>query len=225
MGTDLREGARALLANPFNTTEKIFFDAVKFVGFAVFLYGMYAIIRASDKLLIYISVVTVVIFALFMVKAGFNFTVHSYYVIPLVPFMALIIGWTISNLRSKTLQILLLLAISAEGIGNHQHDFRIKETELYKMDLESIADSISNRDDLIAINAGSNPQQMYLAHRKGWIMSNEDFQNGETIDKIREKGCVYLFINLTEPSVADYELPFNIVYEDEHYRILNIEVQ
>lgn len=225
MGTDLREGARALLANPFNTTEKIFFDAVKFVGFAVFLYGMYAIIRASDKLLIYISVVTVVIFALFMVKAGFNFTVHSYYVIPLVPFMALIIGWTISNLRSKTLQIFLLLAISAEGIGNHQHDFRIKETELYKMDLESIADSISNRDDLIAINAGSNPQQMYLAHRKGWIMSNEDFQNGETIDKIREKGCVFLFINLTEPSVVDYELPFNIVYEDEHYRILNIEVQ
>ena len=225
MGTGLGEGARTLLANPFNTSEKIFFDAVKFIGFAVFLFGMYRIIKSKDKFLIYISAVTILIFGLFMAKAGYNFTVHSYYVIPLVPFMALIIGWTISNMTNKTFQILLLLAIAVEGIGNHQHDFRIKETELYKMDLEAIADSISNRGDLIAINAGENPQQMYLAHRKGWIMSNEYFQDEETLNKIREKGCAFLFINLTEPDEISYELLFKIVYEDEHYRILDLNAQ
>lgn len=222
MGTDLAEGALALLGNPFNTTEKIFFDAVKFIGFAVFLFGMYRIIKSKDKLLVYISLITILIFALFMAKAGFNFTVHSYYVIPLVPFMALIIGWTISNMSSKPLQILLLLAITVEGIGNQQHDFRIRETELYKMDLESIADSISDRGDLIAINAGQNPQQMYLAHRKGWIMSNEDIQDEKTLNTIREKGCKFLFINLTETSSVEYELPYKIVFENEYYRILEL---
>ena len=63
------------------------------------------------------------------------------------------------------------------------------------MELESISDLVSSKKDLIAINGNDNPQQLYLAHRKGWTCSDSLITDLSFINNIQKKGCRYIFLN------------------------------
>ena len=105
-------------------------------------------------------------FFVFMAKAGGNFCVHSYYIIPFVPIMCFFAAYLLIQFKKEWMVVLGLVVLTIENIANQQHDFPIKESEKYKLTLEPLADKIAKKDDLIAINCGLNPQQIYLAHRK-----------------------------------------------------------
>ncbi len=158
------------------------------------------------------------IFFLFMLKTGEVFPLHNYYIIPAVPLMVLIAALFLANLKPKYALIILAI-ISIEGIANQYHEFFIKENERYKLTLESIADKITQTDDLIIINDGSrNPQQMYFAHRKGWTINQEDL-NPAHIAQIQTLGASYLFVN---KHLSQQKFEYKTVYEDKHYIIYKL---
>ena len=177
---------------------------------------MLAIIRKEKKLLVPF-ILLFISFFIFILKAGSSFTGHNYYIIPFVPAMAFISGYFLSGLNLKWGLHILLIVIVIEGIANQQHEFFNPKRELYKLQLESIADSVSNPDDLIAVSGGHNPQQLYFTHRKGWAMNDDEVDDTLKINRLRDRGARYLFIN-KQSSIGDFD-EYPVVFEDEHYRV------
>jgi len=200
--------------------EKFYFDAfLSFVAFSTFLVGMFFMIRKKQSYLIIIFLLTLTIFLFFIIKTGFVFPTHSYYIIPFVPVMALIAGYGLVQLKIKNWAYLVLAIIAIEAILNQQHDFRLKQEEMYKLHLEAIADQLTEKTDKIAITGGLNPQEIYFIHRKGWSLFNEEILDQNRIAEIKGQGCKYLFVNKHK---LDKVLPYRKIYSDENYVVYKL---
>ncbi len=200
--------------------EKFYFDALhSFVAFFFFLTGIFFMIKKRSKYLIIIFCLTFLIFSFFIIKTGFVFPTHSYYIIPFVPVMALIAGYGLSHLKLKKWAYLVLVVISTEAILNQQHDFRLNNEEIYKTQLESIADRLTEKTDKIAITGGLNPQEIYFIHRKGWSLFNKEILDGERITEIKKQGCKYLFVN---KKTLSRNLPYRKFYSDDYYVVYKL---
>lgn len=216
------EGLTELISYWPDTLEKFYFSALQsFVGFAMFLVGIYFIIKQKRKLVIAIVAITSLFFILFIIKTGFVFSVHNYYVIPFVPVMAFVVGLAVVEIKNRKWKIALVAFIVLEAILNQQHDFTIKQSEKYKFSLESIADKISNKNDLFAINGGESPQQIYFLHRKGWIIKEANITDSLYINDLIKKGCKFLIINQHANKVAP-QGAHKEIFKDEHFVVYSL---
>ena len=194
MGKNFVVGIREIIENLPQTFNRFYFTALKFTGFAAFLFGLiFSIIKKDKKILILFSL-TFLSFCAVIFKAGFAFPHHNYYIIPFVPVMALIAGYGLSQIKNLKIVLIALIVISIEGIADQQHDCRIKKDNLRLINLEKDLDKFSNRNDLIIINSGSYPTPMYFAHRKGWINTNEMIENQKYINELVDRGLKYIVI-------------------------------
>jgi hypothetical protein len=183
------------LQNNIGDAFKRFYDtALKFIGFGVFVFGIIMAIRQKEKRILYLFLITFLGFIVIILKAGFHFTHHSYYIIPFVPIMALIAGYGLSLIKNKKIAIFLLIAICLEGIGNQLQDFRIKKEDKAILNLEKELDQFSSKNELVLINSGECPTTMYFTHRKGWIATDEKIANENYINELVKKGLKYIII-------------------------------
>lgn len=190
------EGAIELLGDLPETAERFYISAMKsYVAFGLYCIGVVLIFWKKHRLLVPVFGLLSLIFILFMFKSGATFYHHNYYIIPFVPIMSLLAAFAVTQVSYKWLRVVLLLAIVGEGVGNQQDGFRIKERDVHKLELESLLNQYTDKSDLIAINSHDrNPQEMYLAHRKGWMLLNEEVTDAR-IQQLEEKGCQFLLIN------------------------------
>ncbi len=222
MGVSFRLGLHQLIADLPAAFEKFYYDALKFTGFAAFLGGLYMVWKRGDKVMKKIFLLTGGAFFVFMAKAGGNFCVHSYYIIPFVPIMCFFAAYLLIQFKKEWMVVLGLVVLTIENIANQQHDFPIKESEKYKLTLEPLADKIAKKDDLIAINCGLNPQQIYLAHRKGWNITTKEAMDVKFMDSLRLHQCKFLFINKHELK-GDEVFPFDThVYNGSDFVIYSL---
>lgn len=224
MGTSFSNGFHEIASNIQPTLEKFYFDVFKFIGFAVFLIGFVLSIIKKEKSILLISGLCSLAFAIFMLKAGRNFYHHSYYIVPFVPIMCLFVAYAIGFVKNKTAYLLLISIIVLESLANQQHDFFLKKSELYKLSLETIADSVSQPTDLIAINGGKNPQLVYFTHRKGWTLELEQLRSETYLSDIVNKGCKYLFLDKHSASIGDVgiKIMYSKVFENEDFIVLSL---
>lgn len=222
MGKGFGQGFNEILQNLNETLSKFYDTALKFIGFGVFLYGIgYSIIKGDSKIY-FLFILAFISFSIIIFKAGYTFPHHNYYIIPFVPVMALIAGYGLSKIKYSKLALILLIAISIEGIANQQHDFRIKVKDRQLLNLEKDLDSLSLRSDLIIINSDNYPTPMYFAHRKGWVNTNDKIRDEEYIKSLKDKGLKYIVILKrsfgTETSLNRYKK----VLENEDYSIYEL---
>lgn len=225
IGKPILTGIREISENLSKTLDNFYFDAFSgFIMFAVFLTGLFLMIYKKNLRLILAFELTFAVFLIYIFKSGFFFYHHNYYIIPFVPVMALVAGYTISLIQKKWLLLVVLLTGVTESIANQQHDFFIKDSEKYKLTLESITDTYSGRNDLILINGDGNPQLMYLAHRKGWMCSNDQLSDTTYINAVVNKSCRVAVINKhSEPNTAYLDSTFNKVFDNDDFRIFALE--
>ncbi|MGB3078775.1 MAG: glycosyltransferase family 39 protein [Saprospiraceae bacterium] len=190
-----------------------------FIAFAFFLVGIFSIIKNKNRNLIIGLFLITVTFLIFTIKTGAVFPTHNYYIIPFVPVMAFIAAWGIGKLPSKY-QFIPLILIVVEGIGNQQHDFFIKDSERYKLSLENLTNEVVGKDELIVINGGSSPQEIYLAHRKGWTIENGSITESE-LNGYRNSGAAYLIID--KKSYAQPIPYFPLVHGDSGFDIYKLK--
>jgi 4-amino-4-deoxy-L-arabinose transferase-like glycosyltransferase len=202
--------------------KKFYFSALhSYIAFGTFVIGVYYLLKGKNKIVKYgIGIVTMVFIA-FTIKTGAVFPLHNYYIIPFVPVMALIASLFISRIPTKY-QYLLLVLISIEAIGNQQHDFFIKDSELYKLELEKLSDKYIPKDALIIINGGASPQSIYFSHRKGWTENSNKIQNRQFIDSLSNIGAQYLIID--NKRINYTKLNYNTLYSDTNYTIYSLQV-
>lgn len=194
MGKPISIGAKELVENLGDGLKHFYDSALKFVGFGLFVVGLFFAFKKGNKLLLWILGLGFAAFLVIALKAGFTFTHHSYYIIPFVPIMALVAGYGIAGFEKKAVQVIILSVIILEGTLNQLHDFRLKEHELAFVKLESDLDHFSKRSDLIAVNTIDNPTAIYFAHRKGWVASNDELLNTSFRKELQQKGCKYIVI-------------------------------
>lgn len=194
MGNTFAQVWQEILGNPGDTFRNFYFSSLySYAGFAAFIAGLVIAFIRKEKAVIYVFLLLTVFFAVFIIKAGFNFPHHNYYIIPYVPLMAWISGYLISQIHIRWLRYAAAILVMAEGIINQQHDFRIKPENRYLLTLEKAADRVSRPDELIIINGGISPVDIYFTHRKGWTSPNEDLFSGGLLEEVSEKGCTYFF--------------------------------
>ncbi len=222
MGVDILQGIQEIGQNLPQTLNRFYESAIKYVGFAFFLFGLSVAFWRKDKLLTALFLISFPLFLVTVFKAGYTFPHHSYYIIPFVPVMALFAGFGISQIKSRKIVFIILTAIALEGILNQYDDFFIPEKQRVILNLETDLDRLSGRNDLILINSGYLPTPMYFAHRKGWVLPNEDIQNQAYLQELIDSGLRYIvIIKRTFGTPTQLELP--VVFEDENYCIYSIE--
>jgi hypothetical protein len=147
-----------------------------------------------------------------MLKSGSLFSHHGYYALVVLPIMAFVLALFLDKLPRKwSLTILMVGAL--EALANQQHDFFIKPQAFNKLQLEQIAEAVSERSDLVGLVSNANPNEFYFLNRKGWLIDpNENSE--EHLHGLFERGCKYVFIPRERYTTA---LPFNMVFENEHY--------
>ena len=219
MGKSMQEGFSEIVLNLKDTLKKFYDTAMKFSGFALFLVGIiYSIIRKERKIYLLFSA-TFLVFTILILKSGFTFSHHSYYIIPFVPVMALVAGYGLEQIKNQRFRVLLLVIICLEGVGNQFHDFSIHENDSEILKLESCLDKFSNRKDLIVINSGEYPTPMYFAHRKGWVNSNDSIRSQTYVNNLKNKGLKYIVI-LKHTFGEEVDLPlYENVFNNQSYSI------
>lgn len=216
----IREGIQEILPLVPEALEKFYFSSLSsYVAFTCFIMGLVLVIKSKNKLLLLSTGIITITFLLFIIKTGVVFPQHSYYIIPFTPIMALLAGYFITHIPIKY-QYLLLVVIAIEGIANQQHDFFINKSQVYKLSLEETTDRIIPRDNLIIINGGQSPQDIYFSNRKGWTTENTNITNLSYLDSLTKLGARYLIIDKSD---FNQNLPFyKAVYSDSNYVIYKL---
>ena len=219
-GTSIGKGFMELMGNVPETLKRIYFSSFNsYIAFLLLVCStVYLIIKKQYKSLLFLTL-TSALFLIYMSKSGSIFYIHGYYIIPIVPMFSVIIGMLINSIKNQKIVLALVILFLIESLSNQQHDLFIKESETYKLTLENIISEYSNRNDLVAINGNGNPQELYLSHRKGFVLNNEDLMSTEKIDEIKSKGCQFLIINRHAYSKS---INFTRIFKNEDYIIYDI---
>ena len=219
----IAEGFRELISYWPVTLEKFYFSALEsFIAFGLFLAGLFLIIKQKQKLLLMIFLSTSFFFLLFICKTGFVFSTHSYYIIPYVPVMAIVCAFALVQIKNNKLKIALVSIVIIEAVLNQQNDFRIKDSEKYKLGMEAMADKISQKTDLVAINGGQNPQEIYFLNRRGWSVDKEKLSDMRNINSWKGKGCKYIFMDKHNQNQVDLSKSFKAIYDDEYFVVYSL---
>ncbi len=199
-----------------NFFEKFYFSSLcSYVAFVFLLVGVYVLLVKKNRELQWAIGIITTIFFVFILKTGEVFPLHNYYIIPYTPIMALLVALGVAKLPNKYAMIVLFF-IMVEGVLNQQHDFFIKKSMLYKLDLEHVLDNHAKPNDLIVINGGASPQDMYFAHRKGWSI-NASILNKITIEQYKNAGAKFLVIDKKTSDIhIDY---YTQVNSDDNYDV------
>lgn len=201
--------------------EKFYFSALQsYIALLCFLVGIILIIKNNHKYMMYGVGVIFFVFVLFIMKTGAVFPLHNYYIIPFTPIMALMAGYAIAQIPSK-FQYILLILISIEAIANQQHDFKIKESQLYKLELDELTKKYIPRKDLVIINGGPSPQDIYFSHRKGWTVDNIHIMNPVFVDSLISLGAKHLIIDKSR--IGKYTAKHELLHTDNYYSIYKLK--
>jgi len=193
-----------------------------YVAFGFFVIGVVLMFLHKNRLLQYVLCLLSLLFALVVVKAGVTFNIHSYYVVPFVPVMALVAAYGIHAIKQVKLQVLVLCVVFVEAGANQMHHFWLDDWQLPKEELETIVDGFSDRDDLFVALGDGSPILLYFAHRKGWAQKKETIMKEEWREEVITKGAKYLILDkkIAEPEVM--ALPYDQAYDDEHFRVFSL---
>jgi hypothetical protein len=217
----LSEGWSEILKLPKQTiTNFVFHSFFSYFAFTIFSVSLIVLVIKKRVKPLAILLITSVVFLYFMLKTGLTFSLHSYYMIPFIPVMALICGLGLSILPYKKIAPYMLLLFGVESFANQHHDLRIGKTDHEYLQLEQIADSIAGRDEKIICNGGVSPTLNYFLNRKGWSLKESD-QNNVHLDSICRYGAKYLYIYRSDfdPTHSVYSQK---IFENEFLKVFKM---
>jgi hypothetical protein len=221
MGKNILEGMQEISDELVLTLQKFYDNALKYIGFGVFSYGLIQSIILKEKRILIVLSLSFVSFLVIIFKAGHTFPHHDYYIIPFIPVMALVTGYGIYQIKNKNIAFILLLAIGIEGTLNQHSDFIIREKEKALLSLEKDLDEISNRNDLILINSDEYPTPMYFAHRKGWVNSNQNILDEDYIKRLEKKGLKFIVI-LKRAFGSNIKIDHPLLIDTKNYSVYKL---
>ena len=158
-------------------------------------------------------------FFVFALKTGIVFPTHEYYIIPLVPLIALFIGKFFDQLPWKPVYsiTLAIVLLAPSFVHNKLKSFSPEPSRYYLTTLADIMDKYTLPTDKIMVNEGSySPTIMYWAKRKGWTVNQDVPSKKEWMPEFQKQGLKYI---LMDRHMSDEVLPYKLLYEDVNFRL------
>lgn len=215
----LRTGLHELWLARLPLLEKFVFQALSsYLAFAACLSGSVLLVRKGGRKLVPVALAVLAPFFYFMVKAGEVFAVHSYYILPLVPVMAVLAGVALARIPGRWFAP-AVLAVCAEGVANQAYDLFTPDRTRFLLKLESIADRYTSPRDLVVVNGGLDPQRMYFLHRRGWSLTDDECRDAGRLKELAGQGAAYLFLVEAEPPAIP---GFRLLHHDDHVAVLGL---
>ncbi len=221
MGQPLGQAIDELTSHFPAVLQKFGFEALKISGLLLFLWGLFGFVKDRNRTLAWVLTAATVGLIAFMLKAGFAFHHHGYYILPFVPFMALVAGYAVARIEKPTwLGATLLAVVAIENVASQQHDFFLKDSELHKLRAEAIADSVLATEVRIVINGGENPEDLYFTGRKGWVLTDQEVREGKLPD---EATVLMLNLNRFEGQLPESVQGYTVLYRDADYGLFSLD--
>lgn len=204
----------------YHLVKKTFYNIPLF--FISFLGLGYYFFKGSNKDKVFI-LLFIIGFLIFAIKSGNTIPTHDYYFIPvtLLLCLGLGVGWEKLNINFYAL-LLLCLVLMWPGIKYQKSNSFNDPSLKYYQELSGIVKAIIPENEKILVNGGDfNPFMMYWTNRTGWTWNQENFQKTDwLVDVHQKKGLNYIIQNKKE---QDIRHPFDIIFENENWRIQKIK--
>ena len=195
------------------------FSALRtYAGFAAVVLGLWCLIRGGSghkvtRWLVGLSCIGCVVL---MLRAGFYFHHHDYYIMPFVPTLALLAAVGLDRLSRRWAQVALVLLVLEAGL-NQQHDFGVPDSELPKLGLAQLAqDHIPPEGHVVLVGDG-NPIELHLLDRKGWV---HPLAVPLDASKYTQYGPAWLL--LQSKDFATFQHLGKIQHAEEHYVLIDL---
>ncbi|MBL7808404.1 MAG: glycosyltransferase family 39 protein [Saprospiraceae bacterium] len=158
-------------------------------------------------------------FFAFVLKTGIVFPTHDYYIIPLVPLLAILIGNFLDRLPLNQVYVHgIALVIFATGWMATRNKAQIPpKNRVYLMELPSLMETYTSQTDKIMVNNGQfNPTMMFWAKRRGWTVNQDVPYKTDWMPDFKRDGLQYVLI---DRHLNDSILPYHLMFENEHFRL------
>lgn len=222
MGVTFKEGIQAILGNLGVVLKRLYDTPFKYVGLAAFLAALFLVIKNRDWIRLGLFLIPYFAFLVILLKTGTSIIGDTYYVITAIPAMAFITGAGLSFIKNRKIVAAIVVIVAIESLAAQIYDFRLRQPYKSLATLETIMDSVSQKNDLIVVTGGAhNPTTMYFAHRRGWTISYPEAENSEYMADLIKRGCKYIVI--PRLLYEDIQLKYTKVHESEFFRIYKLE--
>lgn len=224
-GRSLHTGFTELKSHIHLVAQRFYFDAFcGYTGFLMSVTGIVLVVYNKFRKALITVMFIAVMFLIYILKSGYFFYHHNYYIIPFVPVLAFLAAYPLTLITSQRLTVFCISCIALEGILNQQHDFFIKPSETYKLQAEQIMNRMSQKQDLIAVAGSLNPQVLYFSHRKGWVCTNSQLTDKTFIRQLVLHHCKYILVNLHEEKPQNSNtIPFNVCFKNADFMVLSCD--
>lgn len=192
MGKSMAVGAGELAGKLDQVGLHFAIRSVKVVAFGAMLVGAAVAIRKRMFAVLLCFGVGFLALGAVALKAGNTFAGHDYYMIPFVPFMALLVGCALANIKKPVWRWALIGVIALEGVANQYHDLFPSDNQWIIADVEATIEPHVPVDALVAVNSGENPTPLYFTHRKGWVMGSAQLSEPAQVDSLQGLGLEYV---------------------------------
>jgi hypothetical protein len=213
-------GLKEIVSAGYETLDR--FEIIAFqnkLTFYLCILGLFSLIvkRMQSRLFITWLAASVVFF-FFMIKAGFVFSSHEYYVIPYIPIMSIFGGLAIDNWlpKKKWFLPITLCFLAAIGIYFQWHRFFVPEEDKKYLTLETICDKIIPKEArILTSDHDGSPKMMYFCHRRGW----SDDERWKDEKWLAGEATVGMDFVVVERFRHDKKLSIPLIFENEDFLI------
>ncbi len=162
--------------------------------------------------------------AIFILKAGFIFSTHDYYTVPLAPVMAILAANAFSALSfSKKDWLIIAVALAAAGVSaKKQLDWFSKPTaaDLSLNRLEGLVDQVVPKGaPVVANDYNFSPTIMFWAHRRGLTLDNGSIVKPGWLSGKCDQGIDWCIVS---KHILSDSLPFAVALDDAEFRIYRL---
>jgi hypothetical protein len=217
-GKSLVDGTKELFDNGGLVLKRFYFSAYHSLIWGVAsLAGFGYLIYKNSRIVVVLSAVVLPLIALYMMKSGSLFSHHDYYALILLPWLAVCGALLLEKIKPR-IAVAILVVGFIESVANQQHDFFIKPAAFNKLQLASIADGVSQPNELVALVSSANPNEFYFLNRKGWIVNPEQC-NATHLQDLTNRGCRFLFVPRERMPL---DIPYSVRLESENYVVYQL---
>ena len=218
-GQSLSESLSSLWGHKGQLLGRFAFSALRtYAGFAAVLLGLWCLVcggsgQEKTRWMVALSCLGC---ALLMLRAGFYFHHHDYYIMPFVPAMSLVAAVGLDRLPRRWAQVSLVMLVLEAGL-NQQHDFGAPDSELPKLGLDQLAEDHIPSDGHVVLVGEGNPLELMLLDRKGWVHPPSVPLNASTYTR---HGPAWLL--LPSKYATTFQHLGKIHHVEEHYVLVDL---
>ncbi len=223
MGDSLSGGLNQIIGNFPATLRRFYYSSLGYSGFLLLLIGLYFFWTQKTAIKTWTFILVSLVLVAFIIKSGFAFHHHDYYILPIVPFLSFIASYTIQLNKKYVFGLITIFIV--EGILLQMKDFSPKESHVSYLQYESKLDEIGlSKEDKIITNSGINPTKLYFFNREGWSLENNSLYNSDTLKSAIKHGAKYAVILKHKETENQFQhFGFKKIGSNEYFNVFQLD--